>query len=389
MVDSVPSRDMPQTDTVLAVGPAQGGVGDVFVGTINALRRNGRTVVDVQLLDQENPSRVALGAARKHWRLMKRADAVHVEFGSNDVAAFWFAFIATLVRPDVVVVIHDPHVVAHVPGAGFIAKQSRWRSAFAYRVLSPLVDRPAVAILLRRAGAIVVLGPTAQARLSARTNTPVISVPLPAAPDQTIRKAPSDCHYVLFAGYFGPHKGIESLIDAWARVGRTELRLMMVGGVGETNSEWAEALKARASGLASSPEWIGHVESESEFQGWFDAAAVVVLPYERSSPASGILVRAMLAGRCVIATRVEAVTDAVEDDVSGWLVDIGDVDGLAARLKQASDVGAERDRLGEGARARAEHIFSWDRFDSGMREAYTLARSRSRSSRGEAAKQSS
>ena len=366
---------MPPGETLLAVGPAQGGVADVFVVTLKALRGDGREVVDEQLPERGNSSRVALAAARRHWRLLKQADALHVEFGSNDIAVFWFAVIATLARPDAVVVIHDPHIVARAPGAGLIAKHSRWRSRLAYRVLSPLLDGPAIAMLLRRAGAIVVLGPSARARLSARTARPVVSVRHAAQPDRASRAAPSNCKYVLFAGYLGPHKGIEALINAWGMVGRTDLRLVIVGGVGPGNLDWAEALRARANALESPPEWIGHVESETDFQGWFDAAAVVVLPYERSSPGSGILVRAMLAGRCVVATRVEAVTDAVEDDVSGWVVEVGDVQGLAARLRQASENGAERDRLGDAAQVRAERIFGWDRFVSGIGDAYALARS--------------
>jgi glycosyltransferase involved in cell wall biosynthesis len=366
---------MSHREALLCVGPAQGGVGDAFAGTLKALGDSGRTVVGEQLPDRESPWRVAREAAKRHWRLLKQADTVHVEFGSNDIAAFWFAVIATLTRRDAVVVVHDPHIVAHAPGAGLIAKRKRWRSTFAYRVLSPLIDRAAVATVLRRAGTIVVLGPSAVASLSTRTTRPVVSVPLAAEPNRTVRQVPSDCRYFLFAGYLGPHKGIESLIDAWGKIGCTDLRLVIVGGVGPGNLDWAEAVRARGSVLASPPEWIGHVKSEADFQGWIEAAAAVVLPYERSSPASGILVRAMLAGRCVIATRVEAVTDAVEDGVSGWVVDVGDTDGLAARLMDAAEDGAKRDRLGAAAQSSAERIFGWDRFLSGIAEAYALANS--------------
>lgn len=364
---------MPQADVILAVGPAQGGVGDAFVGTVAALRENGQTVVEERLPRRESPLRVALGAARRCWRLLKHADVVHVEFGSNDTAVFWFAVIAAIIRQDVVVVVHDPRVVAHSPGAGLITKRRRWQSTVAYRVLSPLFDRPAIAMVLGRSGAIVVLGPSAQERLRARTRRPVVAVALGAEMAPKKRKRPSECDYVLFAGYLGPHKGLETLIDAWASV-QTGLRLVIVGGVGEGNLNWLESLRARGRELAGPLEWIGHVESEEAFQDWFDAAAVVVLPYQRSSPASGILVRAMAAGRCVVASRVEAVTDAIEDDVTGWLVDVGDVRTLRQRLDQAAASGAERDRLGAAAQIRAMHLFGWDQFVAGVKEAYELAR---------------
>jgi glycosyltransferase involved in cell wall biosynthesis len=358
---------------ILAVGPSGGGVADVFSGSLDILHHSGRHVVGDRLPEAGSSAVVGLKAFYRYRRALRAARWVHVEFGSNDLAVFWFACLATAVRSDVVIVVHDPSVIAHAPAAGLIARRGRWRMRVAYRVLSPLFDRAATRFLVRHAGAVVVLGAAASVELRQRTTRPVIVAPHGGRPSEVRRDPPSRCDYALFAGYLGPSKGLELLISAWSSIGDAGLRLVIVGGVGEAHASWVEGLRDRSGSFPSPPEWIGHVESESEFQEWFDRAAIVVLPYQKSSPASGILVRAMFAGRCIVATRVEAVVDVLEDGISGVLVNAGDADALAGHLAALAANGAERDRLGAGAELRAAELFGWGRFMDALERGYDAA----------------
>ncbi len=358
-----------QHQRILAIGPSSGGVADAFSGSVAALRGRGLRVTE------ERPSRrgsAAVAAARSLWarrRSIRRADAVHVEFGSNDLAAFWFAWLAVGLRRPVVLVVHDPPKIAHAPGAALIAHGSAWRLRVAYRILSPLLDARLIAGVLRRAGAIVVLGEQARAELQARTARPVI-----CAPHGMIRagaqEPPSRCDYVLFAGYLGPGKGLDILLAAWRSLEHPDLRLVIAGAASPDHAGWAQALREQRGGHASPPQWLGRIDSERDFQRLFDRAAIVVLPYRRSSPASGILVRAMAAGRCVVATRVQAVEAVIEDGTSGVIVNAEDAGGLARELGRLAADGAERDRLGAQAALRAQELFGWDAHVDALRAAY-------------------
>jgi glycosyltransferase involved in cell wall biosynthesis len=66
---------------------------------------------------------------------------------------------------------------------------------------------------------------------------------------------------------------------------------------------------------------------------------------------------AMAAARPVVATRVGAVAEIVEHEVTGLLVDPRDDSALVAALRRLLDEPALRARLGAAARARAEERF--------------------------------
>jgi glycosyltransferase involved in cell wall biosynthesis len=366
---------MADSRAIIAVGPRSGGVGDVFGGTVAALRAQGRAVVEER--PREDGS-AALSAGRSVWRLrrqLRRRPQLLVEFGSNDLAAFWFAVLVTTIRRDVLVVAHDPPKLAHAPGAGLIRRDGKWGLRVAYRVLSPALDRRLVAHLMRHAGAIVVLGEQARADLLKRTQRPVLSAPHGLHRWTAPTAAPSSCSYVLFAGFIAPSKGLDLLIEAWASMEADSLRLLIAGSAGPSHAAWARDLQLESERFANAPEWLGAIVGEEAFNALFGGAAVVVLPYRTSSPASGILVRAMAAGRCVVASRVPACTEALEDGTSGLLVDIEDAGGLERALKRVAVHPEERDRFGQAAADRAAALFGWDRFGSVIQQGLELARS--------------
>jgi glycosyltransferase involved in cell wall biosynthesis len=359
--------------SVLAVGPISGGVGDAFTGSISSLRQRGWKVGEARPRETGSAAAAALRLAWRVRRTLFVANSVHVEFGSNDLAVFWFALIATALRRDVVLVAHDPTPFAHAPGAGLIARSGTWHLRIAYRVLSPLLDHLIVRSALHRAGAVVVFGHAEREYLQARVSRPVLYAPHGKLAEADGAPPPSACDYVLFAGFLGPSKGLDLLVRAWARVPEHPLRLQIAGGWGADQEEWIRGLRAQAAVHKSPPQWLGHIPAERDFQRLFERAAIVVLPYRRSSPASGVLIRAMTAGRCILATRVSAVVSSVEDGVSGVIVDIEDVQGLAHHLSRLSMDTAERDRLGRGAARRARAIFDWNAFAKSVETAYAAA----------------
>ena len=305
---------------------------------------------------------------------MRGAQGIVVEFGSNDLAAFWFAVFAVTLRRDVVLVAHDPPKVAHAPGAAIIEHDGTWRRRVAYRILSPALDRSLIAGVIGRAGALVVLSAASQQSLQRATRRPVLSAPLGMSAPARPSLPPSRCDYVLFAGFLAPAKGVDVLIRAWACAVKLPLRLVIAGAPSSGQESWVAELRRQSVQLENAPDWIGPVPDETEFDALFQKAAIVVLPYRSSNPASAVLVRAMAAGRCVIASRARAFTAVLHDGVNGILLDVDDHAGLARTLRQLAADPAHRDRLGQGALQRATEVFGWDKFVSVLEQAFVQAR---------------
>jgi glycosyltransferase involved in cell wall biosynthesis len=298
------------------------------------------------------------------------ADVVHIEFGSNDVEVFWFALAAVSLRPDVVVVVHDyPKVINH-PAAALLGRKTRAGRAFAYRALCPALDERLKRLLLRRAGVVVAFSADARQGLVAAGADRVVEVAHGADPPDPTLSPPSLGETVLFAGFLGPSKGVDVLLEAWRRRGgQIQLPLVLAGAGDES---WLAPTLREPTLHANQPQALGAIQEEEDFQRLIERAAIVVLPYRTSSPASGVFVRAFAAGRAVIATQVPA-TRTLEDGVNGVIVPIGDADALADAIARLAEAPEERDRLGRAAADTARREFSWSNHIDGLEGAYAAA----------------
>jgi glycosyltransferase involved in cell wall biosynthesis len=360
---------------ILAAGASRGGVGHVFRRVVLELRERGYAVDVVDIPVGRAPALKAIATAYATRRAIARAATLHIEFGSNDTEAIWFALTALLMRRDCVVVIHDYPDLAHFPAVGLLPTEQRWSMAIGLRVLSPLLDRTLIRLIVRRPGAVVVFGAEARAHVLAAgaRHVEVVThggdLPAAAAPP------PSSGESVLFAGFIGPSKGVDTLLAAWERVNEeVSLPLVLAGDPGPANYVWKTGLEQRYAKLPNPPRFLGPVPDEGRFQDLINHAAVVVLPYRFSSPASGILVRAMTAGRPVIATPVPAARASIVPGGNGILVPIDDAAALATAILTLANSPAERDRLGRAASLTARTRFTWEKHVDGLERAYRAAR---------------
>lgn len=148
------------------------------------------------------------------------------------------------------------------------------------------------------------------------------------------RSGPGD--HFLYAGRLAPEKGVDVLLRAW----RPELGRLVVVGDGPD--------RERLRGLASSGVELRPTVPPPEVAALLRGARALVVPSRWDEPSSRVSVEAFAAGVPVIASRVGGVTELVEDDVSGALVEPGSVPALAAALSRLRDP-ALSVRLGEGA----------------------------------------
>jgi glycosyltransferase involved in cell wall biosynthesis len=153
---------------------------------------------------------------------------------------------------------------------------------------------------------------------------------------------------VLFAGRLSPEKGIEDLVAATTGMnlvvaGDGPLRDLVPGGLGFVAHDELERLYARA--------------------------AVVVLPsYREGLPLC--VIEAMAHGRPVVASAVGGTPELVEDGVTGFLVEPGDVEGLRSAIgRLLADPGLRR-RMGLAGRERIVERCSSERVTAATLAAY-------------------
>lgn len=118
-------------------------------------------------------------------------------------------------------------------------------------------------------------------------------------------EVPAEAFIFLSIGFIQPHKGFDRAVRAFANLGVEQARLDVVGSVRVeepgyvTYSEELAALVEATDGAYLHEGFV----SDELFDRWIVASDVVVLPY-RTIWSSGVLERARLFGRMVIATAV-------------------------------------------------------------------------------------
>ena len=142
--------------------------------------------------------------------------------------------------------------------------------------------------------------------------------------------------HFIFVGRLGPEKGIGTLVDAWRDV---PAPLVIVGAGPE-----AERLAATA---PATVRLLGTLPPH-EVAGWIGRARALLIPSILYEGAPRTVVEAYASGVPVLASRIGALPEAVEDGSSGLLVNPGDRSAWAQASRRLLDDSLS-ERLGEGA----------------------------------------
>jgi len=171
---------------------------------------------------------------------------------------------------------------------------------------------------------------------------------------------------VLFVGRITPHKGVERLVEALP----PGERLTIAGSSGHDAAppERDYPLLLRRLARDRDVEFLGPVPDE-HLPDLYRGAAVLALPsvhrtcYGREIRVSELLglvaLEAMASGTPVVCSRLGGLAEVVQDGVTGYLVEPGDVAGLRERLAELLGDPALAARLGRNARELALERFTW------------------------------
>jgi glycosyltransferase involved in cell wall biosynthesis len=157
--------------------------------------------------------------------------------------------------------------------------------------------------------------------------------------------------YVLFCGTWEPRKNLPRVLEAFRRIDRPELDLVLAGPAG-----WKEDLTPGLAPLEGRVRTLGFVPPD-DLGAVYAGAAVVVYP----SLAEGFglpVLEAMAHGVPVVTSAGTAPAEVAGD--AALLVDPLDTDAIAASIERIIDDGALAAALGAAARTRASS-FTWER----------------------------
>ena len=209
--------------------------------------------------------------------------------------------------------------------------------------------------LLRDADALVVMGALHKGQADAMMGRPMTTIiPLPALDDDRLTRR-ANGKTILSAGRLIRQKGFDLLIDAFARLGDPEARLVIAGSGPE---EAALTKQIAALGLGDKVTLAGFTP---DIHPLLDEARLFVMA-SRFEGYGAVIVEALGAGRPVIATAsTPAVDDVLGDPERGLVVPVEDVRALAAAMRTLLDrpapdpqrlaAAVDRYRIGAGASA--------------------------------------
>jgi glycosyltransferase involved in cell wall biosynthesis len=156
--------------------------------------------------------------------------------------------------------------------------------------------------------------------------------------------------YVLWTGTIEPRKNLPVLLDAFRRLDRPDVRLVLAGPQG-----WNEDLGARLAPIEERVRAVGFVPPR-DLRALYAGAEVFCFPSRQEGFGLPVL-EAMAQGTPVVTSSGTATAEVAGD--TGLLVDPADVGALTQALAALLDDPGRRQRLGAAGRQRAVHDFSW------------------------------
>ena len=172
-----------------------------------------------------------------------------------------------------------------------------------------------------------------------------------------------DRPYVMFAGTVEPRKNLPALLEAFGRLDRPDVDLVLAGPEG-----WNEDVGAA----------IGRLDGRVRALGFLPRADLVALLagadvfcYPSIQEGFGLPVLEAMAQGTAVVTSAGTATSEVAGG-TGVLIDPHDVGAIAAALERLLDDPGERERLGAEGQARAAS-FTWDRTAAAYAEVYAEA----------------
>jgi glycosyltransferase involved in cell wall biosynthesis len=177
----------------------------------------------------------------------------------------------------------------------------------------------------------------------------------------------------LLLGMVKPYKGIDVMIRALARLAPETRAQCRVRVVGQAHMDTAPLLAlARELGVSDTISFDFRFIPDEEMVSQLDDSTVLAFPY-REIEASGVLMAGIARSRPLIASRLGAFGELIEDGRQGLLLPPGDEVALATALERVIAEPGLLDRITDGMETMRTSIPSWDGIAGRTVEVYEAA----------------
>ncbi|MFE4463650.1 glycosyltransferase family 4 protein [Oerskovia sp. NPDC056781] len=202
-------------------------------------------------------------------------------------------------------------------------------------------------------------------------------VDAPSGAASADRRERGDVLHVVFVGRTIPDKGVDVVVDAVRRLGRTDVRLTVVGAAGfdaaDPLTPYERDLRRRSAGTTVPTTFTGFLP-RGEVREVLRTADVVVVPSRWAEPFALTALEGMAAGAAVVASDIGGIPEAV--GTAGILVPPDDVAALAETLAALADDESLLVRAQVAARAHAAEM-DWSRARTRLDQVLAGARAHS------------
>jgi glycosyltransferase involved in cell wall biosynthesis len=172
--------------------------------------------------------------------------------------------------------------------------------------------------------------------------------------------------YVLHVGTLQPRKNIPTLLEALARIERSDLPLVLVGGRGWLFDEIFARIEAL--GLEDRVRFAGYVSDEA-LPLWYNAASLLAFPSVYEGFGMPVL-QAMACGTPVVAADTSSIPEAAGD--AALTFSPHDAQGLVRQMLAVLDNREQAATMRERGLRHAQN-YSWERAGNDMAAAYLRA----------------
>ena len=196
--------------------------------------------------------------------------------------------------------------------------------------------------------------------------------PLPSFPDpaELLHRYAVTEPFVIFVGRASREKGAIDAAEAILHLRRegVSISLCLVGQVAPEFSRFYDRL---------SKEQQQHIRplgivSEADKHALLSAANSLALPSKTDSFGI-VLLEAWLHEKPVVGARAGGITSVIQDGINGYLVEFGDVSGLATAIGKLLDDRTLNQDMGRLGRERVAQKYTWDRVGGRVLDSYRHA----------------
>ena len=189
-------------------------------------------------------------------------------------------------------------------------------------------------------------------------------VPGPAGSARRALELPEDGTLIGIVATLRSWKGHRYLIEAFAKMAREDVHLVIVG-----DGPQQESIRKQVHSLGIEAR-VHMPGSQRNVLPWLQALDVFALPSYANEGVPQAIVQAMLCALPVISTPVGSIPEVVHPEKTGVLVPPRDVDALASAITRLLDTPDHCRALGEAARKYAAQHFSLARMLDAMEAVY-------------------